>query len=350
MSGRTPSFILVGLIIILFLLGMYYMSCSSKNNELRINLEEFEERLRTLTMKNGDYERKIENINIRKREIEEEKAALQRQLEKKDIETNDLNTRLNQKTAELHSLTSEKQILDNKLRDYKTLNESLSSKETFIKQLTDQLDEYKRTKDSLDGELAKLRHEVEEYKKQKGTNNEQQQPVGQVQADNQQTLQRNSTIRGQPPLVSHQQHLSNDTAKENNNSILAGPLAEKLRNLTKRILPSADNSDRNNRTDQQVNNSNNNNNPQNVLPPPLANPAQQAERVGHIESQQLPPHLSSQNISQQQQETQNQISNRKDNRLRDSFQKPHPFDFPISVIMVSYKKYLFVPFVDNLIV
>ena len=48
MSGRTPSFIVVGLVIIMFLLGMFYMSCSSKNNELRVSLEQFEERYRSV--------------------------------------------------------------------------------------------------------------------------------------------------------------------------------------------------------------------------------------------------------------------------------------------------------------
>ena len=48
MSGRTPSFIVVGLVIIMFLLGLFYMSCSSKNTELRVSLEQFEERYRSV--------------------------------------------------------------------------------------------------------------------------------------------------------------------------------------------------------------------------------------------------------------------------------------------------------------
>jgi len=48
MSGRTPSFIVVGLVIIMFLLGLFYMSCSSKNTELRLSLEQFEDRIRSV--------------------------------------------------------------------------------------------------------------------------------------------------------------------------------------------------------------------------------------------------------------------------------------------------------------
>jgi hypothetical protein len=48
MPNRTPSFIVVGLVIIMFLLGFFYMSCSSTTAELRQTLVEFEERIRTV--------------------------------------------------------------------------------------------------------------------------------------------------------------------------------------------------------------------------------------------------------------------------------------------------------------
>lgn len=48
MPSRTPSFIVVGLVIIMFLLGFFYMSCSSTTGELRQTLTEFEDRMRTV--------------------------------------------------------------------------------------------------------------------------------------------------------------------------------------------------------------------------------------------------------------------------------------------------------------
>ncbi len=48
MPSRTPSFIVVGLVIIMFLLGFFYMSCSSTTAELRQALDEFEERVRSV--------------------------------------------------------------------------------------------------------------------------------------------------------------------------------------------------------------------------------------------------------------------------------------------------------------
>jgi uncharacterized coiled-coil DUF342 family protein len=66
-------------------------------------------------MKNSDSEKKIEGINTRKRELEEEKLNNQRQMEKKDSEINDLNTKLNERTAELQSLKSDKKVLNEQL-------------------------------------------------------------------------------------------------------------------------------------------------------------------------------------------------------------------------------------------
>jgi hypothetical protein len=55
MASRTPSFIVVGLVIIMFLLGSFYMSCSSKNNELRQSLDQFEDRIRLVSSKKQNF-------------------------------------------------------------------------------------------------------------------------------------------------------------------------------------------------------------------------------------------------------------------------------------------------------
>lgn len=49
MTNRTPNFIVIGLLIVIFLLGTYYMSCSSTTAELKRTLEDFEERIRTVS-------------------------------------------------------------------------------------------------------------------------------------------------------------------------------------------------------------------------------------------------------------------------------------------------------------
>ncbi len=54
MANRTPSFVLVGLVMITFLVAFFYMSCSSKTTELRQTLDKFEERIRSVKRNNLD--------------------------------------------------------------------------------------------------------------------------------------------------------------------------------------------------------------------------------------------------------------------------------------------------------
>jgi hypothetical protein len=48
MKSRTPIFIISGLIIIILLLGFYYMSCASASIELRQTANQFEDRVRVV--------------------------------------------------------------------------------------------------------------------------------------------------------------------------------------------------------------------------------------------------------------------------------------------------------------
>ncbi|CAF1410997.1 unnamed protein product [Adineta steineri] len=178
MSGRTPSFIVVGLVIIMFLLGIFYMSCSSKNSELRSSVEQFEDRIRSLTLKNSDLDKKIESINSRKHELEEEKLNIQKQMEKKDSEINDLNTKLNEKIADLQSLKTDRNVLDEQLKEYKSMNKTLVSKDSLIQQLQQQLYDQKQTGNDainrLKQEYETLKNSRQSRDTQVPSNNEQQ--------------------------------------------------------------------------------------------------------------------------------------------------------------------------------
>ena len=68
-----------------------------------------------LTAKNTDHEREIERFLARKGELEDQIGDINNQLEKKDFEINELNTKLNDKTAAVQNLLTNKQILDNQL-------------------------------------------------------------------------------------------------------------------------------------------------------------------------------------------------------------------------------------------
>ncbi|CAF0968348.1 unnamed protein product, partial [Didymodactylos carnosus] len=341
MSGRTPSFILVGLIIILLLLGMYYMSCSSKNNELRISLEDFEERVRSLTMKNADYEHKIDTINTRKRDLEEEKVSIQRQTEKKDSEINELNIKLNEKLAELQSIKSDKQVLYNQLKEFKTLSESISSKDTLIEQMKQQLEEHKHTKDNLDSELAKLRQEIEQYKAEKVASNQQPQQLPYPVRGQPQPLAEIVVTEGLPVRPRHQRFLplQNIDPNQNNNPVPAPasssipsflqPL-QRLMNLTSnlqnQLLPSSDNSNNNDTRNQKAHNDANN--PEHVLAPPLINPSYRSQQQGYVEPQQLRQQQPIQHVTQQQQQVQEPNPDQEDRPMNPE-QQPHPIPPPI---------------------
>jgi DNA repair exonuclease SbcCD ATPase subunit len=176
MPNRIPSFIVAGLVLTMFLLGFFYMSCSSTTSELRQALGEFEDRVRSLTMKNSDYEKKFETLQTNKRELEEEKLNLQKQLEKKNSELNELSTKFNEKLTKLHNLTSERQILENRLNELKTINDSLTSKNSEIERIQE---DFNQEKEYNEQQLNKLRRKVYQLKQRlyQAQNNEQNVPI-----------------------------------------------------------------------------------------------------------------------------------------------------------------------------
>jgi len=283
MSGRTPSFIVVGLVIIMFLLGLFYMSCSSKSNELRMSLEQFEERIRSLTIKNSDAEKKIANINSRKHEIEEEKLTIQRQIEKKDSEINDLNTKLNERTAELQSLRSDKKALDEQLSEYKSMSESIASKNSLIEKLQQQINDQKQTNDN---ELTRLKQELESYKNQRLQNNqppanEQQNPFVIPNQRFRPFIPNNLTTRSIASLFQDPIGKLNNISKEMKAQIV--PAAFDVKDKVLNVL-GIDTNSSNQQQDVHGNRAD-----QNVPAPPLANNAQQRLQPDHIESAQGAP-------------------------------------------------------------
>ncbi|CAF1362161.1 unnamed protein product [Adineta ricciae] len=220
MSGRTPSFIVVGLVIIMFLLGLFYMSCSSKNTELRLSVEQFEDRIRSLTKKNSDADKKVDDMNSRKRELEEEKLNLQKQMEKKDSEINDLNTKLNEKNAEIESLKSDKTVADEQLKELKTVRDTLTEKSSLIEQLQQQLQNLKQ---SGNDELTRLKQEYETLKSNRPSQD------NQVSAN----ISEQSNAFPIPPKRYEPIVLNNQTTRSLS-ALFQDPL-NKLNNLTKEV-------------------------------------------------------------------------------------------------------------------
>ncbi|CAF2929073.1 unnamed protein product [Rotaria sp. Silwood2] len=302
MSGRTPSFIVVGLVIIMFLLGLFYMSCSSKNTELRLSLEQFEERIRSLTIKNSDAEKKIENVISRKRELDEDILTIRRQMEKKDSEINDLNTKLNEKSAEIQSLKTDKNVLDEQLKDYRSMSETIVSKNSLIEKLQQQLNDEKQ---SHNDELNRLKQEQETLKNSQSLRN------NQLPAQNEQKntffipqqrfrpfIPNNVTTRSILSLFQEPSNKLNNLTQEIKAQI--APAAVDLRDQVLNGLDSNTNTSTTTSSNEQQQQQDIDNDKlhqeanQNVPAPPLANIAQEQQKQqqpDHVESAQAAPQL-----------------------------------------------------------
>ncbi|UJR20910.1 hypothetical protein I4U23_024019 [Adineta vaga] len=256
MANRTPSFVVVGLLLITLLLGFFYMSCSSKTTDLQRTVDNFESRIRTLMVKNSDKVRELDTIISQKNGIEAEKSNLQKQLDKKDSEINDLNSKLNERLIELRDLKADKQVLDQRLKEYQNASNTLASRNFDINRLKQELDERKK---SNDVQLNQLKEEIDSYKNK--FNHTKERPIEFA----------NQRFR---PLLS-----SNETI-QNTSSIFQEPLA-KLSNFTNEIKDKIGPviSDIKNRF---LNVSDNENHPhidQNIPAPPLNNDKEQPVRA-----------------------------------------------------------------------
>jgi len=163
MSQRTPNFIVVGLIIIMFVLGFFYMSCSSKTAELRQSLVDFEDRVRSLTLRSSHDEKQIDLLNTTKHELEERQTNLQKQLEQKDTEINELNIKLNEQNAELQSLKTDKHVLEQQIEDLKNASDTLHSKNFAMQKFQESFDEQKSLSEQ---QVNELKNQIKTYQEQ----------------------------------------------------------------------------------------------------------------------------------------------------------------------------------------
>lgn len=163
MPNRSPNFIVVGLVIIMFVLGFFYMSCSTTTSELRRTLVNFEDRVRSLTIKTSDYERQIDLLNTSRQELREQQASLLKQAERKDADINDLNVKINEQNAALQSIKTDKQVLEEQIKALRGASESLQSKNSEMEKSHQNFNEQKNQNEQR---VNELKEEIEKYKQQ----------------------------------------------------------------------------------------------------------------------------------------------------------------------------------------
>ncbi|CAF1024415.1 unnamed protein product [Adineta ricciae] len=267
MASRAPSFVVVGLVLITFLVGFFYMSCSSRTTELQRTVDDFESRIRTLMLKNSDKDKQLDSLNNKKTALLEEKLSLKKQLEKKDTEISDLNTKLNERLMELRNLKTDKQLLDQRLKEFRNTSNMLAASNFDISRLKQELDEQKK---SNKAQMARFEGANDSYKNRSNPSG------GQFLEFANQRFK---------PLLS-----ANETVK-NTSSILQEPLT-KISNWTKEIknrfapvvsdMKEKISNDLNNKSDTSVD--------QNIPAPPVDNDKEHGNRrfgrVDDVDNQQ----------------------------------------------------------------
>ena len=118
-AGRTPSFVVVGLMIVIAILGFNYWNVSSKNSMLAREVNENRDRIRFAAVKKLAMEKRNDALMQKVRssdiELEKEKATALNSLREKLEELNNMKRQLETKQEESNFHKSEKDSLKSEL-------------------------------------------------------------------------------------------------------------------------------------------------------------------------------------------------------------------------------------------
>lgn len=103
-AGRGPSFILVGLVVVVIILFYSYWGVSSKNNKLLRDVSVLQDRLRVLAARKLTSDKKSSALVTQLTQLQGEKDKVDVDLKTKDSQVSDVNMRLKEKEQELEAL------------------------------------------------------------------------------------------------------------------------------------------------------------------------------------------------------------------------------------------------------
>ena len=89
-ANRTPSFIFIGLLVVIAILGFNYWNVTSKNTTLSRKLTDMSDRLRQTSFDKTSAEARVEEISKRLVEIEKEITQHKQSVQQKGDEINSL--------------------------------------------------------------------------------------------------------------------------------------------------------------------------------------------------------------------------------------------------------------------
>ena len=103
-AGRGPSFILVGLVVVVIILFYSYWGVSSKNNKLLRDVSVLQDRLRVLAARKLTSDKKSSALVTQLTQLQGEKDKVDVDLKTKDSQVSDVKMRLKEKEQELAAL------------------------------------------------------------------------------------------------------------------------------------------------------------------------------------------------------------------------------------------------------
>ena len=106
-AGRTPSFVVVGLMVVIAILGFNYWNVSSKNSLLAHELSDMTERLRIVAVKKMSIEKQHDALVLKSKEAENETGRQKTLLARKEEELEQVKRQLDAKADEIENLGGE---------------------------------------------------------------------------------------------------------------------------------------------------------------------------------------------------------------------------------------------------
>ena len=106
-ANRTPSFIFIGLLVVIGILGFNYWNVTTKNSTLSRKLNDMTDRFRKMSVDKTTAESRFEELNKRLKECEHELGTQKTRVTNKDEEINSLTNQLNEVRHQLDTAVEE---------------------------------------------------------------------------------------------------------------------------------------------------------------------------------------------------------------------------------------------------
>ncbi|XP_073242257.1 uncharacterized protein [Porites lutea] len=186
-AGRGPSFILVGLVVVVIILFYSYWGVSSKNNKLLRDVSVLQDRLRVLAARKLTSDKKSSALVTQLTQLQGEKDKVDVDLKTKDSQVSDVKMRLKEKEQELAALLAKEKFYNEELAKLRQGMNSSSSALKVLKgkgalllkkfeqikanysALLEKISKLTEERDNCKEDLSRMKLELEKEKKAKVT-------------------------------------------------------------------------------------------------------------------------------------------------------------------------------------